>query len=62
MKIADVRCFKVTGPAAPSLIEERQIGMLDIYPEYANRTVTRLSPEAKQGATADALYVEVESN
>ena len=47
MKIADVRCFKVTGPAAPSLIEERQIGMLDIYPEYAGRTVTRRSPESR---------------
>ena len=62
MKIADVRCFTVTGPAAPSLIEERQIGMLDIYPEYADRTVTRRSPESQQGAKASAVYVEVESD
>ena len=62
MKIADVRCFKVKGPAAPSLIEERQIGMLDIYPEYASRTVTRRSPDAQRGATAEAIFVEVESD
>src|SRR5690349_1568527 len=62
VKIADVRCFKVTGPAAPSLTEERQIGMLDIYPEYANRTVTRQSAESQRGRSADAVYVEVESD
>ena len=62
MKIADVRCFTVTGPAAPSLIEERQIGLLDIYPEYAGRTVTRRTPESQHGAKASAVYVEVESD
>ena len=62
MKIADVRCFTVHGPAAPSLIEERQIGMLDIYPEYAARTVARRSPESQPGAKASAAYVEVESD
>jgi len=62
MKIADVRCFKVRGPAAPSLIAERQIGMLDIYPEYAARTVTPRSVESQQGAKADAIYVEVEAD
>jgi L-rhamnonate dehydratase len=62
VKISDVRCFKVKGPAAPSLIEERQIGMLDIYPEYASRTVTQRSPESQHDATAEAVYVEVESD
>src|SRR6266508_3129256 len=62
VKIADVRCFKVAGPAAPSLTEERQIGMLDIYPEYANRTVTYRSPESQRDAKAEAVYVEVESD
>jgi len=62
VKIADVRCFKVAGPAAPSLTEERQIGMLDIYPEYANRTVTYRTPESQRGAKAEAIYVEVESD
>lgn len=62
MKIADVRCFKVTGPAVPSLTEERQIGMLDVYPEYASRTVTRRSVASQQGAKAEAAYVEVESD
>jgi L-rhamnonate dehydratase len=62
VKIADVRCFKVKGPAAPSLIEERQIGMLDIYPEYASRTVTRRSPDAQRGTTAEAIFVEVVSD
>src|SRR5215211_6126787 len=62
VKIADIRCFKVAGPAAPSLVEERQIGMLDVYPEYAGRTVTRRSPESQRAATAEAVYVEVESD
>src|SRR3954470_24613597 len=62
VKIADIRCFKVFGPAAPSLTEERQIGMLDIYPEYAGRTVTYRSPESQAGAKAEAIYVEVESD
>ena len=60
MKITDVRCLRVSGPAAPSLIEERQIGMLDIYPEYASRTVTRREPQP--GAKSEAIYVEVESD
>ena len=60
MKIADVRCLRVSGPAAPSMIEERQIGMLDIYPEYASRTVTRREPQP--GAKSEAIYVEVESD
>jgi L-alanine-DL-glutamate epimerase-like enolase superfamily enzyme len=62
MKIADVRCFKVAGPATPSLIEERQIGMLDIYPEYAACTVTPRSAESHGTATAEATYVEIQSD
>jgi L-rhamnonate dehydratase len=37
MKIERVRCFRVSGPAAYPAAEERQVGMLDIYPEFAAR-------------------------
>jgi L-rhamnonate dehydratase len=36
--------------------------MLDIYPEYANRTVTPRSVESQRGRTAESVYVEVESD
>ena len=33
MKITAVRCFQVTGQFEPTQPEERQVGLLDIYPE-----------------------------
>lgn len=62
MKIADVRCFKVAGPAPASHIEERQVGMLDIYADYAARTVARRAPETGQTGRLEVAYVEVESD
>jgi L-alanine-DL-glutamate epimerase-like enolase superfamily enzyme len=48
MRIDRVRCFQVSGPASIAPSEERQVGMLDIYPEFAARppgrnTTTRLT-------------------
>ncbi|MFN8525009.1 MAG: enolase C-terminal domain-like protein [Chloroflexota bacterium] len=53
-KIASVRCFEVTGPIQPNPPEERQVGMLDIYPEMAAR------PPARNTATSlSETFVEV---
>src|SRR5712692_4991289 len=41
MKIAAVTCFQVSGPAQVQPMEERQVGMLDIYPEFAARPPSR---------------------
>ena len=37
MTIRAVRCFQVSGHGDPLPTEERQVGMLDIYPEFAAR-------------------------
>lgn len=41
MKISAVRCFQVSGPASYPSSEERQVGMLDVYPDFAARPATR---------------------
>ena len=54
MKITAVRCFQVTGPANHAKMEARQVGMLDVYPEFAARPhVQSSSPQAS------AIYVEI---
>ena len=40
MKISAVRCFQVSGPAQVEPSEERQLQMLDIYPEFAGAQAT----------------------
>ncbi len=57
MKITSVRCFQVSGPASPPPVEERQVGMLDIYPEFAARPPVR-SDATRQTST----YVQVETD
>ena len=57
MPITAVRCFQVSGPADLPPMEERQLQMLDIYPEFAARGVglartTRLT----------ATYVQIDTD
>ena len=35
--IREVRCLEVSGPAEIMPVEERQLQMLDVYPEFARR-------------------------
>jgi L-rhamnonate dehydratase len=37
VKISELRCFEVSGPATIEASEERQLQMLDVYPELARR-------------------------
>jgi len=37
MRIRELRCFQVSGPATIEASEERQLQMLDVYPELARR-------------------------
>lgn len=58
MKITAVRCFRVSGVAELPEIEERQVGMLDSYPEFARRGTP--SAPARRGIAA--IYVEIETD
>ena len=58
MKITAVRCFQVFGQADYPPNEERQVGMLDVYPEYARRPVARAAA-ASGPRSLTAAYVEV---
>src|SRR4051812_5325610 len=60
MKIGDVRCYTVSGTTTAAGSDERQVGMLDVYPEYAARTITPRPAGAP--APISATYVEVESD
>jgi len=60
MKVTQVRCFEVSGPATIEASEERQLQMLDVYPELARRgpgggadrvTGTYVEVAADEGAT-----------
>ncbi len=46
MKIDRVHCFQVSGHIPYPGAEERQVGMLDIYADYAARTVARRAERA----------------
>ena len=57
MQISAVRCFQVSGPADIPPPEERQLQMLDSYPEYAAR------PSARAGTThLTATYVQIDTD
>jgi L-alanine-DL-glutamate epimerase-like enolase superfamily enzyme len=55
-KIARVHCFEVSGPADYPPAEERQVGMLDIYPEFASRGVGSGRSKRRR-----AVYVQVDA-
>ncbi len=58
MTISAVRCFQVVGRAEVEPPEERQVGMLDIYPEFADRP----RPVRATDGRAVETYVEVASD
>ncbi|MGI9148480.1 MAG: enolase C-terminal domain-like protein [Chloroflexota bacterium] len=53
MKIRELRCFQVSGPATIEAPEERQLQMLDVYPELARRGA------GGAGDRVTGTYVEV---
>lgn len=57
LKVAAVRCFQATGPADVEPSEERQLQMLDVYPENAQK-----GPPRTRGTRITDTYVEVESD
>src|SRR6185503_3466865 len=57
MMIRELRCFQVSGPAQIEGSEERQLQMLDVYPEMARR-----GPGGGGVDRMTSVYVEVESD
>jgi L-rhamnonate dehydratase len=57
MEITSVRCFQVSGLADHPKTEERQVGMLDVYPEFAARPYVR-----NTSTRSSANYVEIETD
>ncbi|MBC7235210.1 MAG: hypothetical protein H5T69_05170 [Chloroflexi bacterium] len=65
MKICDIRLVRVHGhiPRALYATEERQVGALDLFPEYRARTVRPPSAADLQSSdTIDAIYVHVDTD
>jgi L-rhamnonate dehydratase len=58
MKIERVRCFRLSGRGQYPPAEERQVGMLDAYPELARRP----APTRSTDVALSAVYVEVEAD
>lgn len=58
MKISAVRCFTMSGVAELPTIEERQVGMLDSYPEFARRA----APSSPARREISACYVAIETD
>ena len=54
--IREVRCFEVSGPAEIMPVEERQLQMLDVYPEFARR------PAGGGAIRVTGTYVEVRTD
>src|SRR5438105_7045726 len=54
-KISHVHCFEVSGAADYPAPEERQVGMLDIYPEFAAR------PPGGASKRRRAVYVQIDA-
>src|SRR5207237_95859 len=54
--IREVRCFQVSGPAEILPVEERQLQMLDVYPEFARR------PPGSGATRVSGTYVEVRTD
>ncbi len=62
MRIADVQLFRVRGmiPRRLSFSEERQVGALDLFPEYRARTVTPpTAAELAEDRPIEGVYVEI---
>jgi len=59
MKIEAVRCLQVSGMDEYPPAEERQVGMLDVYPEFAARTVGRAATGPRKVTGA---YVEIDTD
>jgi len=57
VKIAALRCYQLSGPADVEPSEERQLQMLDVYPEMARR-----GPSQTRGTRLSGAYVEVQSD
>src|SRR5438270_6224522 len=57
MKITAVRCFQISGPVSIPPMEERQVGMLDVYPEFAARPVSRQAITRVTGT-----YVQIDTD
>jgi L-rhamnonate dehydratase len=65
MEITDVRLIKVHGHIDRALraTEERQVGALDLFPEYRQRTVSPRSGADLEGAEPiDAIYVQIDTD
>ena len=63
MKISAVRCFQLSGTAELEPTEERQVGMLDIYPEFAARAVARPAGASPQpAAQLAATYLQIDTD
>ena len=56
--ITSVRCFQVSGRADLPESAERQVGMLDIYPEFAARPPAVRTP----GGRLTATYVQIDTD
>jgi L-alanine-DL-glutamate epimerase-like enolase superfamily enzyme len=57
VKITAVRCFQIAGPANIPPNEERQVGLLDVYPEFAAR-----GPSRQTVARQTATYVQIDTD
>src|SRR5579863_9322023 len=57
MKVTAIRCFEVTGLASYPSPEERQVGMLDLYPEYAAR-----GPATRHSDRLTETFVQIETD
>jgi L-alanine-DL-glutamate epimerase-like enolase superfamily enzyme len=57
VRITRVRCFQITGPTNIPPMEERQVGMLDVYPEFAARSVSR-----QPTTSLTATYVQIDTD
>ena len=65
MRISDVRLVKVTGTLDRELpaSEERQVGALDLLPEYRERGVRAGTPRVQPSSRAiEAIYVHVDTD
>ncbi|MGE3271072.1 MAG: enolase C-terminal domain-like protein [Chloroflexota bacterium] len=62
MKIVDVRCFTLSGTVAAEPIEERQVGMLDVYEDFAARPFNPRKLDASGRSPISGSYVEIEAD
>jgi len=62
VKIVDVRCFTLSGTVIAPVIEERQVGMLDVYADFAARPFTPRKTDANGRSPITGSYVEIEAD